>query len=120
MSREASQRVEASSAPERGVRHHLTVDVEEFFHSTLLADRIPPSSWESMPRRAPAITDWILEQMASTGQSGTFFVLGWLAEKEPGLVRRISDAGHEVAAHSWWHRRVDTLSPEELRADVRK
>ena len=120
MLEEASSSCHATSRPPRPARHHLTIDVEEFFHSTLLTARIPAATWDALPRRAPAVTEWLLEQMAAVGASGTFFVLGWLAEKEPALVRRISDEGHEVAAHSWWHRRVDSLSPEEFRSDARK
>lgn len=102
------------------VAHHFTVDVEEFFHSTLLAERIPPTAWDAYPRRAPLITAWLLDEMARNGAKGTFFVLGWLAEREPDLVRRIVAGGHEVAAHSWWHRKVGELSPEEFRLDVRR
>lgn len=111
----------SSSAPDPGrPRHHLTIDVEEIFHSTVLAERIPPDQWGALPRRAPEVTGWLLDEMAKRGATGTFFVLGWLAELEPELVRRISDAGHEIAAHSWWHRKVTDLEPEELRSDLRR
>jgi polysaccharide deacetylase family protein (PEP-CTERM system associated) len=100
--------------------HHLTIDVEEIFHSTLLTERVPASTWDGLPRRAPAVTDWILEEMAAAGARGTFFTLGWLAEREPNLVRRISDAGHEIAAHSWWHRKVTEMTPDAFREDARR
>ena len=100
--------------------HHLTIDVEEIYHSTLLTERVPPEAWDSMPRRAPEVTDWILEEMAGVGATGTFFTLGWLADKEPALIKTIAAAGHEIAAHSWWHRKVDQLSAEDFRDDVRR
>ncbi|MGD2071601.1 MAG: DUF3473 domain-containing protein [Gemmatimonadota bacterium] len=102
------------------MRHHLTVDVEEFFHSTLLTERIPEHAWGSYPRRAPVVVPWILERLAEADARATFFVLGWTAERDPDVVREIHRAGHEVAAHSWRHRRVDTLDPETFRDAVRR
>ena len=61
-----------------------------------------------------------LEALASAGVRATFFVLGWLAEKEPAMVRAISDGGHEIASHGWDHRRVTDLSPDEFREDIRR
>jgi polysaccharide deacetylase family protein (PEP-CTERM system associated) len=100
--------------------HHITVDVEEFFHSTLLVDRVPTEQWDAFPRRAPRVVPWILERLAKAGSRATFFVLGWSAERDPELVREIHRAGHEVAAHSWIHRRVDAISPEAFREAVRR
>ncbi len=100
--------------------HHITVDVEEFFHSTLLVDRVPFHQWEDHPRRAARIVPWILEELAGAGTRATFFVLGWTAERDPGMVRAIHEAGHEVAAHSWIHRRVDAVTPEEFQEAVRR
>lgn len=100
--------------------HHVTVDVEEVFHSTLLAERVPEHQWADLPRRAPGIVSWLLDEMAARDARGTFFILGWLAAKEPEMVRRISDAGHEVAAHSWAHRPVSALGHEGFRATVRR
>jgi polysaccharide deacetylase family protein (PEP-CTERM system associated) len=100
--------------------HHVTVDVEEFFHSTLLTERIPFHHWDSLPRRAGLVVPWILERLAEAGSRATFFVLGWTAERDPGLVKEIAGAGHEVAAHSWIHRRVDGLAPEVFRDAVRR
>lgn len=100
--------------------HHLTIDVEEVFHSTLLTERVPQHQWEGVPRRSPDIVRWILDEMAARDARGTFFVLGWLAEREPDMVRAISDAGHEIAAHSWAHERVVDLEPEAFRTSVRR
>jgi polysaccharide deacetylase family protein (PEP-CTERM system associated) len=102
------------------VPHHLTVDVEEVFHSTLLTDRVPRSTWEAQPRRAPGVVGDLLEDLERSGVRATFFVLGWLAEREPAMVRAIAGAGHEVGSHSWWHRRVAELTPESFRESVRR
>lgn len=106
--------------PGTGAVHHITVDVEEFFHSTLLVDRVPLHQWEDHPRRAAHIVPWILEELARAGNRATFFVLGWTAERDPEMVKAIHEAGHEVAAHSWIHRRVDTLTPEEFQEAIRR
>jgi polysaccharide deacetylase family protein (PEP-CTERM system associated) len=100
--------------------HHFTVDVEEVFHSTLLTDRIPEHQWDDHARRAPGIVSWILDEMAAVGARATFFVIGWLAEREPAMVRQISAAGHEIGAHSWWHRKVSVQNPESFRQSARR
>ena len=100
------------------VAHHLTVDVEEFFHSTTLTEIVPQASWNGMPRRAPEVIDWLLDELERRGAHATFFVLGWLAEREPAMVERIARAGHEVAGHTWDHRKVTEQTPEEFRSSV--
>lgn len=102
------------------IRHHLTVDVEEFFHSTALTTLVPAARWENLPRRAPLMVDWILERLAEREASATFFVLGWLAEREPAMVRAIAQAGHELAGHTWDHRKVTEQTPAEFRTSVRR
>lgn len=111
---------EMAGQPANRRAHHITVDVEEFFHSTLLVERVPFHQWEDHFRRAALIVPWILEELARAGSRATFFVLGWTAERDPAMVRAIHEAGHEVAAHSWIHRRVDALTPEEFRDAVRR
>lgn len=98
----------------------LTVDVEDYFHVEAFADRIPPSSWSYFPSRVRANTQRILRICEEYGCRATFFVLGWVAEKDPALVREIVQAGHEVACHSYAHRRVSLLSAEEFRKDLRR
>jgi polysaccharide deacetylase family protein (PEP-CTERM system associated) len=102
------------------IRHHLTVDVEEFFHSTTLAKLVPQARWDAMPRRAPIVVDWLLERLDAADATATFFVLGWLAEREPDVVRAIAGAGHEVASHGWDHRKITDQSPEEFRHSLRR
>jgi polysaccharide deacetylase family protein (PEP-CTERM system associated) len=99
--------------------HHFTVDVEEFFHSTALERLMTAEQWEDLPRRSPELVRWLLDRMDEREARGTFFVLGWLARKEPDLVKAIAVRGHEVAVHSMSHRRVFDLSPEQFSRSVR-
>jgi polysaccharide deacetylase family protein (PEP-CTERM system associated) len=107
------------SAASPTVRHFFTVDVEEYFQVTAFEGVVPREEWERLPSRVERSVDLLLELLARHDARGTFFTLGWLARTRPGLVRRIVEAGHEIACHSYWHRRVCTLEPEVFRADVR-
>lgn len=98
----------------------LSIDVEDYFQVEAFADRISRSDWSKFSLRVRQNTDRILELLSEFRQSATFFVLGWVAEREAGLVQRIAEAGHEVACHSHLHRRIFTLKPEEFRADLRQ
>lgn len=100
--------------------HVFTVDVEEYFHVHALEPWVDREAWERYPSRVEASTDRLLRLLEGAGARATFFVLGWVAERRPGLVRRIADAGHEVASHGWSHRKVTELSTDQFRADVRR
>lgn len=106
--------------PARGLANALTVDVEDYFHVEALSSVIAPDDWDRLPGRLEQSMERLLTLFADHGARGTFFVLGWVAERHPRLVRAISDAGHEVASHGWAHRRVDRQEPEEFRADCSK
>ena len=99
--------------------HHFTVDVEEYFHPTALARHYPMSGWHQLERRSPAVVARLLDVLGERDIRGTFFVLGWLAEREPDMVRAISDAGHEVASHGYEHELVGLLGPDRFRESVR-
>lgn len=101
------------------MHHHFTVDVEEYFQVSAFEEHVPRESWDSLPSRVERGTRRILELMAAHGALGTFFVLGWIAKRHPGLVREIAAAGHEIASHGWGHRRITHLTPEEFRVSVR-
>jgi polysaccharide deacetylase family protein (PEP-CTERM system associated) len=103
-----------------GSRYLLSVDVEDYFQVEAFADRIRREDWQTMPRRVVANTEHVLELLAEHGQHATFFVIGWIAEQHPDLIRRIHAAGHEVACHSFLHRLVYELTPEEFREDTRR
>jgi polysaccharide deacetylase family protein (PEP-CTERM system associated) len=100
--------------------HRFSVDVEEHFHVSAFEPFIDRADWERQPSRADANTNLLLDLLARHGATGTFFVVGWLADRRPELVRRIAAAGHEIASHSWWHRRVPTLTAAEFREDLRR
>lgn len=100
--------------------HHLTIDVEEYFHPTALEGWIPRSEWDLLPRRSGVLIPRILEILHGRGVRGTFFTLGWLAKREPETVRAIAAAGHEIASHGWGHQKVNTLGAEAFRDDLRR
>ena len=99
--------------------HVFSVDVEEWFQVNALEPWVARDRWGEYESRVEASTDRVLELLARHGAHGTFFTLGWVAERHPALVRRIAAAGHEVASHGWWHRRVTTLAPAAFLEDLR-
>ena len=101
-------------------QHCFTVDVEDWFQVSAFERIVDAARWESLPSRVERNTDRLLALLDGHGTLGTFFTVGWVAERFPGLVRRIAAAGHEVASHSYWHRRVLTLAPGEFRDDLRR
>lgn len=96
----------------------MTVDVEEYFTVQNLDQRVPREAWPHQPLRAGDQTRRIMDLFDAHGIKATFFVLGWVAERHPGLAREIHSRGHEVAAHSYWHRLVFDMTPQEFRADL--
>lgn len=100
------------------MRLFLSVDVEEWFQVENLKEAVARASWPERESRVEATTDWLLATLAETGTKATFFVLGWVAERSPELVRRIYAEGHEVASHGYGHDLVYTLSPRTFREDL--
>lgn len=96
----------------------FTVDVEESFHASALEPFVPRAQWHQLPSRVERGVDRLLELLDAHGATGTFFTLGVVAERTPQVVRRIAQAGHEVASHGWSHRRVTRLSQREFREEV--
>lgn len=97
----------------------LTVDVEEWFHVCGHPTYDVPERWETFPSRVVPSTERILELLERASSHATFYVLGWVARRPPGLVRRIAEAGHEIGCHGDLHRRANTMNEEEFRADLR-
>ena len=97
----------------------LTIDVEDYFQVSAMAPHVSRSQWDSMPCRVERNVDVILQLLADSGARATFFTLGWVAERYPGIVRRIADGGHELGSHGYAHHRASDQSPEEFLDDVR-
>jgi polysaccharide deacetylase family protein (PEP-CTERM system associated) len=103
-----------------GPYHHFTVDVEEYFQVSAFASRIPRETWGRLESRVDRAAECLLELLERHGARATFFVLGWIAERSPGVVRAIANAGHEVASHGWDHARVGDQSLDAFRTAVRQ
>jgi len=96
----------------------FSIDVEDYFQVAALAPAIPRDSWPTREYRVEANTERIMKLLAEKGVRGTFFVLGWVAEKSPGLVRRIAAAGHEIACHGFSHQLIYSQSQSEFREET--
>ena len=102
------------------MQNALSVDVEDWFHVGAFERTIGRDGWDALTHRVERNTDEVLALFAETGVSATFFTLGWVAERYPALMRRIVDAGHEIASHGYDHARVFSLTPEAFREDLRR
>ncbi|EGV28497.1 polysaccharide deactylase family protein, PEP-CTERM locus subfamily [Thiorhodococcus drewsii AZ1] len=100
------------------VHNALTIDVEDYFQVSAFERHVRREDWERLPRRVEANVERVLALLAERRITATFFVLGWIAERHPSLVRRLSEQGHEVASHGYGHKRVTDSTPDEFRADV--
>ena len=100
------------------VANALSVDVEDWFQVQAFAGQIDRASWDDLPSRVERNTGRILDLFAANGVKATFFVLGCIAERFPGLVGRIAAADHEIASHGWEHRPVHSQTPDQFRRDV--
>lgn len=96
----------------------LTIDVEDYFQVSAFAPHIPRSDWAIRECRVERNVDCILAMLDRHGTKGTFFTLGWLAERYPAVVRRIVDSGHELASHGYGHERASDQTPESFFADI--
>ena len=97
----------------------LTIDVEDYFQVSAFAPVISRRDWDSMECRVERNVERILALLADADATATFFTLGWIAERYPELVRRIADAGHEIASHGFAHARATEQLPSEFLADIR-
>jgi polysaccharide deacetylase family protein (PEP-CTERM system associated) len=98
----------------------LTIDVEEYFHVTAFARYVDPKDWDGYPRRVENNTLRLLELLSKTNVQATFFIVGWVAERYPGLVKQIAGLGHVVGCHSYSHRAIYERSRAEFRSDLQK
>lgn len=108
-----------NSSSMHAVRHVLSVDVEDYFQVEAFAGLVTRDNWDQYPSRVVANTERLLDLFDEHRTKATFFLVGWVAERFPALVREINRRGHELACHSFWHRTVYSLTPEEFRRDTR-
>jgi polysaccharide deacetylase family protein (PEP-CTERM system associated) len=107
------------ATPSSAIVNALTVDVEDYFQVSAFESQIARSEWDRLPCRVEANIDRILKMLDQHGAHATFFTLGWIAQRYPGMVRRIADAGHELASHGTEHRRASDQTRAEFLADIR-
>jgi polysaccharide deacetylase family protein (PEP-CTERM system associated) len=114
------EEIPSGSTLTKADRNAISIDVEEYFQVEAFSDLVQKKDWDKYSHRTEGQTQKILELLATFQVSGTFFVLGWLAERNPTLVRKIHDAGHEVASHGFEHKMISNMTPAEFREDIRK
>jgi polysaccharide deacetylase family protein (PEP-CTERM system associated) len=98
----------------------MTIDVEDYFHVSAFAEVVSTAHWDAYDSRVCRNTERLLAMLEHANVHATFFVLGWVAERFPALVRRIQAAGHELASHSYDHGLVYDKTPDEFRKDLRR
>lgn len=102
------------------VLNAMTVDVEEHFQVSAFEASVPRATWDSRESRVSGNTERLLDIFDESGVRATFFVLGWVAERFPGLVRRIVARGHELASHGYGHQLVYAQTPRKFREDLQR
>lgn len=102
------------------ISNAMSIDVEEYFHALVFREGLGDAGWRSLPSRVEESMDRVLALLDRHGAKATCFVLGEVAENHPALVRRIAEAGHEIACHGYGHDAVFELSPDAFRDDIRR
>lgn len=100
--------------------HHFTVDLEEYFQVSAFEPRVKRSDWKHFESRVTEQVTLLLELLARHDVRATFFVLGWVAQRQVELIRSIARAGHEIASHGWDHARVTDQTPAQFWESVRR
>jgi polysaccharide deacetylase family protein (PEP-CTERM system associated) len=98
----------------------FSIDVEDYFHVEAFASRVSPKDWSRYASRVETNVELILQILTRHETKGTFFVLGWVAERFPCLVRRIADCGHEIGCHGYGHQHIMRQTPEQFREDIHR
>jgi polysaccharide deacetylase family protein (PEP-CTERM system associated) len=109
-----------STPSEQPIVNAMSVDVEDYFHVSVFDGIVPRSQWASMDSRVCANTTRLLDLFDEFRVRSTFFILGWVAERHPELVREIAARGHEIASHGYAHRLIYDQTPTAFRDDVRR
>src|SRR5438105_10620758 len=100
------------------MQNALSIDVEDWFCANNLASLIPRQQWDQCESRVVGTTREVLSILQAGSTRATFFVLGWVAERFPQLVREIVAAGHELATHGYFHRLLTEMTPAEFEEDL--
>ena len=103
----------------RPIVNALTVDVEDYYHVTAFEGQISRREWDRYPSRVGPNTHRVLDLLDRHEIRATFFTLGWVGRRFPALIRTIARAGHDIGCHSYWHRLVYRLTPDQFRKDLR-
>lgn len=98
--------------------HAMSIDVEDYFHVAALSGVIRPDQWSNLPSRVEHNTEKLLALFEAHGVKATFFVLGWVAERYPQLIRKLADQGHEIASHGYSHQLVYSQSKKVFRDET--
>jgi polysaccharide deacetylase family protein (PEP-CTERM system associated) len=102
------------------MKNVMSVDLEDWFCVYNLSAHIPYADWDKCESRVERSTERLLDAFRRHGVEATFFVLGWVADRFPGLVKEIARRGHEVATHGYSHRLLTFMQPDEFRADLER
>ncbi len=101
------------------MKNVFTIDVEDYYQVQAFADVVDKGGWDKYESRVENNTRRLLDLLDTHSVKGTFFVLGWVAQRHPGLIREIADRGHEIASHGMSHTLVYTQTREVFRAETR-
>ncbi len=101
-----------------GIPNAFTVDVEDYFQVSAFEHRVSRKNWEKYESRVEVSTEKLLRLLEKASVCGTFFILGWVADRFPALAKRIHQCGHEVASHGYWHQLIYNQDPEDFREDI--
>ena len=105
--------------PVTSIVNTMTIDVEDYFQVGAFADRIARDAWDTYPCRVERNVDVILALLDAAKAKATFFTLGWVAERYPQMIRRMGDAGHEIASHGFGHERATEQVRAAFLADIK-
>ena len=106
--------------PSSSQTNYLTIDVEDYYQVSAFETVIDPDSWSKRESRVERNTQILLDFLQERDTRATFFIVGWIAERFPRLVRAIQAQGHEIGCHSYWHRKVYDLTPQTFREDTHR
>lgn len=112
------ERPQRATSPKTRTRHVLTINVEDYFQVGAFSDLISDNDWYRFESRIVENTNRTLELLRKHNATATFFVLGWIAERWPELIRTIVEAGHEVASRGFYHRNLDEVDPRQFQDEL--